>query len=230
MISGSFQNNPQNDFIGFTDAIGLGIGTGFRLSNLTSEWAVVDASITNSTQSTRVRIRTDNATAAVIEIRNMRAVDGTESAPAFPVGTGAGEVMTDGGTLVQIAVPYGWSEDDSPASAFVRYWANGSAYQRINNDTTILAYDGSTILTRAPSPTANVLNVSSFDWSGAQIGLRHSTTARASFASTYTASGDLYLLNRSLADVSFHGKGKFSIFSRVLSDAEYEVLRARNES
>jgi hypothetical protein len=87
------------------------------------------------------------------------------------------------------------------------------------------------IISTSGSVTESQVSAFSADWNGVDIGARWSNTyARTTATESTTPSGALYVCNRSDGIRSFHGKAILPIFSRVLTDADYEVLRPEFEA
>ena len=178
-----------------------------------------------------------------VEIRNMRAVDSTVAHPAFPDGSSAGatygsDLLTctptfgSQGTIVQAVKPYGWKDADYPLSAARYFQANvwAEAWTSYN----ILYFDGTTnLFSESNSVRLNIgdLDIQSFDWDGDLIGIRtNEFGTRKTATQTASPAGTLYIGNKSDGTRPFHGAFVTLIFDRVLTDAEYEIVRAGLQS
>ena len=143
LISGSFGTGFSNYF-SFNTPANAQVGTQFDLDQITSEWMIIDCSVTSADETNQVKFRSENASAAVIEVRTMRAVDLTAPAAGFVDGTGVGEVyavdsitapVTITGSAVSVSIPfnpYGWSNTGSPVDATPVLFALGTFEVRIN--------------------------------------------------------------------------------------------------
>jgi hypothetical protein len=133
------------------------------------------------------------------------------------------------GTIVQVAIPDGWSTwANHPVSTTSRMIEGGGFTTQIigagANNTQYLAKSGeSTVI--MDSPVDAQPDVVSYDWVSGTSGARYGSATRQTFANTVTPIGTLYIGNSSLTTKPFHGILATWIIDRVLTDAEYELMR-----
>ena len=133
------------------------------------------------------------------------------------------------GTIVQVAIPYGWSTwANHPVSTTSRMVEGAGFTTQIigagANNTQYLAKSGeSTVI--MDSPVDAQPDAVSYDWVSGTSGARYGSAARQTFANTVTPTGALYVGNSSLTTKPFHGIIATWIINRVLTDAEYELMR-----
>ena len=211
LISGAF-TTVSTDYLAFREASSVARGTPYALEDLTTEWQDINALMSTSHATNQVAFRSDNATAATIEVRYMRATSTTSAMAPFEVGSSAAatyasdDVVITGvsyGTdsiLFTAVTPYHWAADANPLNATPRFWTTGTSahYQRVQGTGATISMRGS-----GGTPSANVsgamvanqMGVAAARWDGVDIGCRFGNGTEVTAAETVTPTGDLDFSN-----------------------------------
>jgi len=175
---------------------------------------------------------------ATIRITNPRLVQSSAPAAGFPDGSPAGTdypvdiltctpVWTPAGTIMQAAIPYGYSGANNPADPDARFFETQNTFVYIRPGATIAGGSGlSPGLSTGGSVVDGDVSCLSLDWDGVNIGARYSTNARVSSAEADVPTGWLRIGTDTATTRPFHGALVTLIWPRVLTDAEYEIVRA----
>jgi hypothetical protein len=237
LVSGT-PNGSSTDYISFR-SLGSPVGTRYALVDTTAEFTNENAFVTSASSTNQLSIRADNDSAFVIEIRLMRVANLSAPAAAFPDGSAAGATYdTDllscapswgsQGTIMAYATAYDWSISPSDFARVFEVNSGGLRIEQFQDTSSWFPFDpGGVSFPVVINPyVGNAAAVWSIDWDGVTSGSRINTETRNTQAQTSTPSGTLYIGNNSFGTSPFHGSLVTLIFPRVLTDAEYEIVRA----
>ena len=230
IVSGSI--SPGNNFVSFGSATGDKNGNFYDMENLTSEWQVVDFSVDNAITTDRVVLVLANSTPVDIEIRNMRAVDLSAPAAAFPDGSGAGATygtdllsasptLAAQGTIYIPWINYGWSNDQNPIAVGARL-LSATGYEVYLDASGFIRTTGGAISTK--KTIDDTLTVAAVTWDGVNQTIRVDDETVVSVASAGVPSGTLYHGNNSGATAPGHAAGAPLIFDYVHSESEKDTF------
>jgi len=227
LISGSFTGGDTNDFIGFRETNTLR-GTQFALANAVSGWAVGDATVTSADTTNRVTIRSTNASAAEIEIRNIRPVDSTAPAAGFPDDSPANtdyakdiltflHTFTATATMQFTVTPYGWGADENPVDAEAVLFESG-AFRLKLTAAGLIEIDGTCVSTK--KLTANTLSVVTVKYDGVNHTLQVDGETPVVVASSIIPSGTSYVGDNAAGTKTAHVVEHIAIYDNELFTAE----------
>jgi hypothetical protein len=190
-------------------------------------------------------VRSDNNSAFVLHLRNIRVVAAASPYPAFPDGSGAGasygadhvivppHTFAPGPmTIVGIGIPYGWTGNFAE-NTYERWFDLGTTpAPRLEYAGSGMwqAKDDQTFTENYPGHSFDAPQTFSFDCDGlSTVGSRVGDSAR----STGTGNGPDFQHEWAIgsstqeANRHIHGVLALAYFSRVLSDAEYAQARTQ---
>ncbi len=139
------------------------------------------------------------------------------------------------GSVVAVAIPFGWSGTDQTLSGAPRVYDN--AFPVVFSDDTgaFGPRDGALTMQSAPSISNfiksgailsdGVAETSCLTWDGAQLQFAGGNESLQSAASAVVPSGVLYLADNSSGTRTFQGTIAAYLFDRVLTDEEYSAVR-----
>jgi len=211
-------------------------------ATLTSSWTDLEVNVTSAVQTNQLVFELAGSAAKVIEVRFVRATDTTYPVAPFPNGSAAGATYGadllsctpswgSAGTIVQVVKPYGWLTANAPNSfpaTFSEDSLGNGASIRYDVGDTEWVYDDPIDATTVLSSTdiTDSLQILSYAWDGVNIYGRLDKESEVSKVNSNTPSATLYIGDWSGGTREFHGLVATLLFNRVLTDAEYETLRA----
>lgn len=225
---------PTTDYFGFRAGSSV-FGTQYAFEDLTGDWQIADCFVTNANSTSRLSFRASNASPMVIEVRDVRGVDSTAPAAAFPDGSPAGtsysaDVITSPlawgaqGLIYQNAIPYGWSGSGNPVNSQAYWFDEAPLELTVYNSENLIATDAIGAIISPPEATAT-LKTTAVDWNGTLLGFRNCETARSTDASTRLPTGTFTIGNNDTGLKPFHGILGTLPYDSLKSDAEYTALR-----
>ena len=238
LISGSlssssyFSVNPGSD--------------GDTLDTVGSDWTELQAGQGGANSDT-LAFGVASGDSAVFDVRYVRCNNNWSDVkhPAFPDGSASGASYGDdrlsctpswpsAGTIIAGVISYGGDASDNPESASPRILSTTDTWRMVYSTNVLLqGSGGSPSLDTGEQYTEGVLSIGSIDWDGTtnMAGRWTDQYPRTTASEADVPNGTLYIGDGATGINIAHGAILSPIiFDRVLSDAEYEVLRAGIQS
>jgi hypothetical protein len=226
LVSGIIPSSIEN-YISFREAGALR-GTGYLLENLSSDWEQIDCHVTSAETTDQLVIRVEPGVTATIEVRNVRAVDSTAPAAAFPNGSPANTTygtdvnsctptFASSGLIAIPFDPYFWSDTGNPADAqAVIFEATGLSV--------VIDASGffatSTGATSTKKPVSDTLSVIMVAWDGGNHYITVDDETPVSAVSAVVPSSTAYIGNTSAGTKPSHAAQHTAFFDRILLTQE----------